>query len=32
LLRLREQHLLMPDEERAEGFEFIGQSAQPIDL
>ena len=32
LLRLREQHLLMPDEGRAEGLEFVRQSAQPVDL
>ena len=32
LLRLCEQHLLMPNEERAEGLDFIGQPAQPVDL
>ena len=32
LLRLREQHLLVPDEGRAEGFEFIREPAQPVGL
>ena len=32
LLRLCEQHLLMSNEERAEGLDFIGQPAQPVDL
>jgi hypothetical protein len=32
LLRLRKQHLLMPDDERAEPLVLIGQSAQSVDL
>jgi hypothetical protein len=32
LLRLREQNLLMPDEERAKGLELIGEPAQPVNL